>query len=257
MEDTLALVDELTPANIASICDHTYLASFESFGRQAAKGENPIRLRAQGLRTFLETSMESRLVPYLLCVRSEHVPTVVEFLNERGRADMRVAAAICFPEGFVETDFKVSETRLAISHGATEVDVVLNYDKLKSGDFEYARDDARAVADAAHEDNALMKVILETSELSKDQIRHACELSEEAGADFVKTTTALPPGATAEDLKIMRENFSRGVKLSGAAAGKPENIRRLLKAASGRTDGYIDLTPSRVRIGESGLLAAL
>ena len=256
MEEALVLIDELTPEQIASICDHTYLAAFEAFGKQAAEGMNPIRLRAQGLRFFLETAVESELVPYLLCVRSEHVSSVVGYLGERGRTDMRVAAAICFPEGSVETEFKVSETRLAIARGATEVDVVLNYDRLKAGDTQYARDDARAVADAAHENNVLMKLILETSELSKDQIRQACELADEIGADFVKTSTVLPPGATAENLRIMRENFSRGVKMSGGAAGNPERVRGLLLAASGRTDGYIDLSPSKVRIGGE-LLTAL
>jgi deoxyribose-phosphate aldolase len=130
--------------------------------------------------------------------------------------------------------------------------MVLNYERFLSGDLDYARDDVKAMADVSHEGGAILKLIIETCMLNPDQIKQVCHLADEAGADFVKTSTGLGAyGARAEDLKIMREHFSKGVKMSGAM--DPADIRELLRAASGRTDGLIDFDPYMVRIGEGTL----
>ena len=246
MSKSLIPTNDLTEVQIASICDDTFLATFESF---KGKGEDPRRLRERALHSFLEASLKSECVPYAMCVYPDHVSSTVDYLDDQGRNEISVASAICFPYGSVDTDFKVAETRLATARGATEVDVVLNYDRFKAGDVDYAKDDARAVVDAAHENEALVKLIIETCELSQDQIKEACHLADEVDADFVKTSTGIGAyGVTAEDLRIIRANFSRGVKMSGPEI-KPENIRDWLSAASGRTDGCIELNPSRIRIG--------
>ena len=133
-----------------------------------------------------------------------------------------------------------------------EIDVVLNYDKFLAGDIGYVKDEVKAVADAAHEDGALLKLIIETAKFNPDQIKAICQLADDGGADFVKTTSGgWTRGASVEDMKIMREFFSRGVKMSGPM--DPGNIRELLRAASGRTDGYIDFDPIKIRIGEGTL----
>ena len=168
-----------------------------------------------------------------------------------------MASAIHYPYGSIDTNFKVSEARAATTCGASEIDFVLNYEKFTSGAVDYARDDAKAVIDVAHENGAVAKLIIETCVLSQDQIKKACHLADEAGADFVKTSTgAWSYGATTTDLRIIRDYFSGGVKLSGVGI-EPDNVRELLRAASGRTDGYVNLDPARIRIGESGLIGRL
>lgn len=254
MSDKLVLVDDLTAIQIASICDHSILETYTSF---LGKGEDPRRLRELSLHDFLDTTIQSERVPYAICVLPECVPMLIEFLDEHDRNEIKVASAIYFPYGSVATALKVSQTRTVTAYGAAEIDVVLNYEAFSAGDIDTARDDAKAVADAAHENGALAKLIIETCVLTHDQIKAACDLAEETGADFVKTSTgAWSYGATVADMELIREYFSGGVKISGAGVG-PRNIRDLLRASSGRVDGYIDLDPARIRIGESGLIHSL
>ena len=254
MSDKLALVDDLTAIQIASICDHSILETYTSF---LAKGEDPRQLREQNLLDFLEATIQSERAPYAICVLPECVPILVGFLDEHDRNEIKVASAIYFPYGSVATTLKVSQTKAVTACGAAEIDVVLNYEAFAAGDIDTARDDAKAVADAAHENEALAKLIIETCLLTHDQIKAACELAEETSADFVKTSTgAWSYGATATDMVLIRKYFSGGVKISGAGVG-PRNIRDLLRASSGRVDGYIDLDPARIRIGEGGLIGSL
>lgn len=254
MNDKLVLVDDLTAIQIASICDHSILETYTSF---LGKGEDPRGLREQNLLDFLDATIQSERAPYAICVLPECVPILVEFLDEHDRNEIKVASAIYFPYGSVATALKVSQTRAVTACGAVEIDVVLNYEAFRAGDTDTARDDAKAVAEAAHENGALAKLIIETCVLSHDQIKAACELAEEAGADFVKTSTgAWSYGATVADMILIREYFSGGVKISGAGVG-PRNIRDLLRASSGRSDNYINLDPARIRIGEGGLIHSL
>lgn len=254
MSDKLVLVDELSAIQIASICDHSILETYTSF---LGKGEDPRRLREQSLHDFLDKTIQSERAPYAICVLPECVPILIEFLDEHNRNEIKVASAIYFPYGSVATELKVSQTRAVTAYGAAEIDVVLNFEAFTAGDIDTARDDAKAVTDAAHENGALAKLIIETCLLSHDQMKAACDLAEEAGADFVKTSTgAWSYGATVADMILIREYFSGGVKISGAGVG-PRNIRDLLRASSGRVDGYIDLDPAKIRIGEGGLIHSL
>jgi deoxyribose-phosphate aldolase len=254
MSDTLVSVDDLTALQIASICDHSILETYTSFLGQS---EDPRQLREENLFDFLKATIQSERAPYAICVLPECVPILVEFLDEHDRNEIKVVSAIYYPYGSVATGLKVSQTRAVTACGAAEIDVVLNYEALTAGDIDAARDDAKAVADAAHENGALAKLIIETCLLSHDQMKTACDLAEEAGADFVKTSTgAWSYGATATDMALIRKYFSGGVKISGAGVG-PRNIRDLLRASSGREDGYIDLDPARIRIGEGGLIYSL
>jgi deoxyribose-phosphate aldolase len=128
----------------------------------------------------------------------------------------KVGAVIGFPLGATLTSVKQFEAIEVIERGAQEIDMVINIGELKGGNREYVRSDIRAVADAAHAKDALLKVIIETILLSDDEKRLACELSESAGADFVKTSTGfLGGGATVADVALMRRTVKIGVKASG------------------------------------------
>jgi deoxyribose-phosphate aldolase len=251
-------IENLTFEQIAAICDHTFLNRSEAYKASAGKGESPVRLRAEAFRRFLDgTVANPRRLPYAVCVRPEDVAAAADFLAEHGHRPILVASVVGFPDGSLyDTDFKIAETRLAIAQGAKEIDMVLNYDRFKAGDIAYAKNEVTAVVAAAHELGAAVKLILETSELNGEQIKRACGVAQDARADFVKTSTGFSAdGARAEDLAILRANFEGGIKMSGGV--KPENVKKLLLAVSGRHDGTIEMNPHKARIGESSLLTGL
>ncbi len=131
-------------------------------------------------------------------------------------SDVKVGAVVGFPSGSTLTQVKVFEANESIKAGASEIDMVMNIGALKAGDKELVRAEIRAVAEAVHAQSALLKVILETFLLNNDEKVIACELAEQSGADFVKTSTGFLGGvATVEDVALMRRTVKIGVKASG------------------------------------------
>jgi deoxyribose-phosphate aldolase len=138
--------------------------------------------------------------------------------SELAGSSVQVAAVAGFPLGANTTSIKAAETESAIAAGAREVDMVLNIGELCGGNLDAVRADIAAVVTAAHARRALVKVILETALLTDDQKIAACTISQQAGADFVKTSTGFSThGATAHDVKLMRRAVGpkTGVKASG------------------------------------------
>jgi len=138
--------------------------------------------------------------------------------SELRHSGVKVGAVIGFPLGATLTSVKKFEAAEALQAGAREIDMVINVGALKSGDLDLVRSDIRVVADAVHQQDALLKVILETVLLSDEEKVSACRLSVEAGADFVKTSTGfLGGGATVADVAFMRRTVGPkvGVKASG------------------------------------------
>lgn len=131
-------------------------------------------------------------------------------------SDVKVGAVIGFPLGATLTSVKVFEANECMRRGAREIDMVMNIGALKSDNRELVRSDIAAVAEAVHSQKAVLKVILETGLLTDAEKRAACEISEKGGADFVKTSTGfLGGGATVEDVALMRQTVTIGVKASG------------------------------------------
>lgn len=150
-----------------------------------------------------------------VCVNPYWVARVAAGLAGSG---VKTCTVIGFPLGATSTASKVAETRDATAHGAQEIDMVINIGELKAGNDDAVRSDISAVANAAHEAGALLKVIIETCLLSNEEKRRACELSVAGGADFVKTSTGFSTGgATTVDITLMRETVGPelGVKASG------------------------------------------
>src|SRR3990170_7651023 len=154
-----------------------------------------------------------------VCVNPTWVKKAAGFLNGSG---VPVCTVIGFPMGATLPDVKAFEARRSIFNGAREVDMVINIGALKSGDDCTVEDDIRAVADAAHENGVLLKVIIETALLTDDEKVRACLASKNAGADFVKTSTGFSKGgATVDDIALMRRTVGSalGVKASGGVKG--------------------------------------
>jgi len=143
-------------------------------------------------------------------------------------SDVKVSTVIAFPHGSSTTVVKAFEAEQAIAEGAEELDMVLNIGRLRSGADNEVRADIRAVVEVAA-GRALVKVILENAYLDEAQKLLGCRLSEEAGADFVKTSTGFAPsGATLDDLRLMRQTVSPGIGVK--AAGGVRTLDALIEA---------------------------
>ncbi|MTT32507.1 deoxyribose-phosphate aldolase [Terrilactibacillus sp. BCM23-1] len=148
--------------------------------------------------------------------------------------DVKVCTVIGFPLGASISKVKAFETTCAIEDGATEVDMVINIGAMKDGQDDLVKEDIQAVVQAAK--NNLVKVILETCLLTKEEIKRASKLAIDAGADFIKTSTGFSSGgATVEDVRLMREvvGESKGVKASGGIRDK-ETAEAMVAAGASR-----------------------
>lgn len=169
---------------------------------------------------------------YSVCVNPTWVKEASKQLEE---SDVKVCTVIGFPLGATTTETKAFETKNAIEHGATEVDMVINVGRLKAQDDDSVTKDIQAVV-AAAEGQALVKVIIETSLLTEEEKKRACELAVKAGADYVKTSTGFSTGgATVEDVKLMRATVGPdiGVKASGGVRDK-EDTQAMIDAGATR-----------------------
>lgn len=119
-------------------------------------------------------------------------------------SNVKVSCVLSFPHGADATLVKAFQAKQAIDDGTDEIDMVMNIGRFLSGDYDYVLNDIKAVVDVAHQFGVLVKVIQESGFLSPEQIAKACELSDEAGADFVKTSTGFGPGgAKPEYIEVM------------------------------------------------------
>lgn len=138
--------------------------------------------------------------------------------KELDGTDVKVCTVIGFPLGASTSAVKAFETKDAIANGADEIDMVINVGALKAGDDALVEEDIRAVVEASGD--KLVKVIIETCLLTDEEKVRACQLSQKAGADFVKTSTGFSTGgATVPDVALMRQTVGpdMGVKASGGA----------------------------------------
>ena len=160
-----------------------------------------------------------------VCCASTDVAMCREALAGSG---VIVAAVVGFPHGYVPTEVKVREATAAMEDGARELDMVLHIGRLRSGELDYVKADIKAVVDAAHARKVRVKVILENCYLTDEQKRTGCRLCEEAGADFVKTSTGFGQGgATLGDIALMRAAVSPSVQVK--AAGGVRDLDMALK----------------------------
>ena len=131
---------------------------------------------------------------------------------------VKVCTVIGFPLGANSTEVKLFEARCALADGADELDMVINIGRLKLGDVQYVKEEIFALAEIAHANGQVLKVIIETGLLNDDEKRLACRLAKDAGADFVKTSSGFSGGgATIADILLMRATVGpdMGIKASG------------------------------------------
>lgn len=169
---------------------------------------------------------------YSVCVNGANVPFAYSQIKD---SDVKVAATVGFPLGAMSTEVKVFEAKNAIENGASEIDMVINVGALKDKEYEYVEKEISEIKKAIG--NNVLKVIIETCYLTDEEKRKACELSVNAKADFVKTSTGFGTGgATLEDVKLMKEVV--GDKAQIKASGGVKNLDTAKK--------YIELGATRL-----------
>ncbi|MBA4301208.1 MAG: deoxyribose-phosphate aldolase [Cyclobacterium sp.] len=167
-----------------------------------------------------------------VCVPSFWVKKVKRELRDQ---DIQVVTVIGFPFGFEDTATKVAETNEAIRQGADELDLVWSQTAFHSG-MNWPKIEIAQIAKICHAEERILKVIIETAYLDPEQLREACMICQDAGVDFVKTSTGYAPsGAKVEDIKLMREILSSaiGIKASGGIKTL-EFALELIKAGADR-----------------------
>ena len=163
-----------------------------------------------------------------VCIKPYYVNRAAELLRGSG---VKTGATIGFPHGGHATSIKVAEAEQLLSEGAEELDMVTNIGKVLSQDWDYVSNDIKAVVEAGHAGNAIVKVIFENCYLLDEQKIRLCKICGEVGADFVKTSTGYAEGgATIEDLKLMRKHSPPHVQVK--AAGGVRTLEKLLEVRS-------------------------
>ncbi len=169
-------------------------------------------------------------------------------------SDVLPSTTIGFPHGGHATEIKVAEAERALDDGGVELDMVVNIGRVLGGDWEFVRDDIRAVVDATHARGGIVKVIFENCYLEDEHKIRLCEICGEVRADFVKTSTGYGTGgATTADLKLMREHAPPHVAVK--AAGGVRTLDRLLEVRAlgvtrvGATASKTILEEARARFG--------
>ena len=192
---------EMSPADLAAKIDSTLL-------KPEATAEQIDRLCDEAMQFGF----------WGVCSNLFWLPRVVKRLAEAG-GKVKALTVVSYPTGAIPTELKVSQARWALDHGADEIDMVANIGALRGGEDQLVQDDIAAVAQAVHRGSSkkILKVILETAALSKEEKILACRLAANAGADFVKTSTGTHPagGATLEDVALLAKH-AEGMKVKAA-----------------------------------------
>ena len=155
--------------------------------------------------------------------------------REIGSDTITLVTVAGFPLGYNMTETKLDEIARALDNGADEVDVVWNISAFKTG-MPWTKVEVAKCAKSCHDRQALLKVIIETAYLSDAEIRDACALCADAGADFVKTSTGFAPaGAKVEHIALMRASLppAVGIKASGGIKTR-EQALQLISAGADR-----------------------
>lgn len=175
-----------------------------------------------------------------MCVRPCDVALAASLLCG---SQVKVSCVLSFPHGDDTTATKMFQARQAIQDGVQEIDMVMNIGQFLGGNHEQVMNDIKAVTDVCHTSGVLIKVIQESCYLTLDEVADACELSLQAGADFVKTSTGFGPSAASPeiiDVMVRTVGGRIGIKASGG-------IRTWEQAV-----GYLEQGATRLGIGSTG-----
>ncbi len=200
--------------NYAKYIDHTYL-------KAEGTSKNIDKLIAEAIEHGFKT----------VCVNSSWVKYAKAKLKD---TEIGITSVIGFPLGAMTTQAKVFEAKLAVDHGADEIDMVINIGRLKEGQFDYVLNEIKDIKKAIG--NHVLKVIIETALLTDDEKIKATEITINSGAEFVKTSTGFSyHGATPEDVKLMKKVVGDKILIKAAGGVKtPADLDEMITIGASR-----------------------
>ena len=161
-------------------------------------------------------------------------PSYVKRARDAFGPELPICTVIGFPLGYNPTEAKVCEARTALRDGADELDMVINLGDVKNRDFEKVYEEIRALRETAG--SRILKVIVETCYLTRDEKIRLCEIVTKAGADYIKTSTGFgTAGATMEDILLFKEHIGSSVKIKAAGGIRTrEDLEAFIQAGCSR-----------------------
>lgn len=168
-----------------------------------------------------------------VCIPPYYVRDAARLLKD---SSVKVATVIGFPMGYSATPAKVEEIKRAVNDEVDEVEVMININAVKKGDWAHVKNDIDSTTLAAHSKGKIIKLIFETSLLTQEEIKQLCEIGGEKGVDFVRLSTGILDGEESlEMIQFLRRHLSEKVKIKASVAvHTTENIRKIVEAGADR-----------------------
>ena len=165
-----------------------------------------------------------------VCIPPRFVKKAADYVGHK----VKICTVIGFPNGYATPEVKVYETEDAIRNGAVEIDMVVNLGLVKQGDWEGVLEEIKAVKASCK--GHILKVIVETCQLTQEEKIALCRLVSMSGADFIKTSTGFSTGgATVEDVKLLRQTVAPSVRVKAAGGIRTfEQAQAMLDAGADR-----------------------
>lgn len=162
-------------------------------------------------------------------------PSYIKYAKEQlAKTDVLICTVIGFPLGYNATSVKVYETKIALDHGADEIDMVINIGRFKNKEYEYVLNEIKAIKEVCG--NKVLKVIVETALLTNQEIKTITEIVLKSGADFIKTSTGFSfRGASFEDVEIMKSIAQDKLLIKASGGIKTgEDALKMIKLGASR-----------------------
>lgn len=193
--------------------DHTLLKAFATW---------------EDIQVICEEAIEYQTAS--VCIPACYIKRIHETYGDK----VNICTVVGFPLGYSSTAGKVAETEQALLDGANEIDMVINISDVKNGDFAAVTDEIRTLKEVVGD--KVLKVIIETCYLTKDEKIAMCKAVTEAGADYIKTSTGFGTGgATMEDILLFKEHIGPNVKMKAAGGVKSvEDLKAFIDAGCDR-----------------------
>ena len=162
-------------------------------------------------------------------------PSYIKYAKEQlAKTDVLICTVIGFPLGYNATSVKVYETKIALDHGADEIDMVINIGRFKNQEYEYVLNEIKAIKEVCG--NKVLKVIVETALLTNQEIKTITEIVLKSDADFIKTSTGFSfRGASFEDVEIMKSIAQDKLLIKASGGIKTgEDALKMIKLGASR-----------------------
>ena len=179
---------------ILSHVDHTLLKAFATW---------------EDIQKICEEAIDYRTAS--VCIPASYIKRIHDTYGEK----INICTVVGFPLGYSTTSAKIAETQQALADGANEIDMVINIAEVKNGNYDYVTNEIRALK--AVTGDKVLKVIIETCYLTKEEKIAMCQAVTDAGADYIKTSTGFGTGgATMEDILLFKEHIGPNVRMKAA-----------------------------------------